>query len=370
MLTRKSKIEIREQPTNRSPPRAFTMVLVLGFVLAAVSAVCNGSFAALSKKYPSDPHVFNLQFCFGVLVSSMLAPAFYTFSGSEFGVTPFGIGAGLLLVLSTLFSFLAIPRVGLAIGQGVWGGVAILVSFLWGAIGPSEISNPLRSLPLSAMAIGYLLFGIYGILLSARYSTTGGAGGTSNPTASDDETEALLAEGPESETAVQLTEGGSQRGGRFAAGMVCAVLVGLFGGSILAPLAFVSDELSGIGFLPSFGIGAFASGVLIDGTYLVVHRRTSPSLGVIVRTALPGMAAGLVWNAGNVCSILAMGSIGNLSYGVAYPIMQCALFVSGLWGIFYFKEVTGRVAIGAFFVSGFVLIGGAVILSIYGPTPD
>jgi drug/metabolite transporter (DMT)-like permease len=49
------------------------MVLVLGFVLAAVSAVCNGSFAALSKKYPSDPHVFNLQFCFGVLVSSMVS---------------------------------------------------------------------------------------------------------------------------------------------------------------------------------------------------------------------------------------------------------------------------------------------------------
>jgi hypothetical protein len=234
--------------------------------------------------------------------------------------------------LSTLFSFLAIPRVGLAIGQGVWGGVAILVSFLWGAIGPSEISNPLRSLPLSAMAIGYLLFGIYGILLSARYSTTGGAGGTSNPTASDDETEALLAEGPESETGVQLTEGGSQRGGRFAAGMVCAVLVGLFGGSILAPLAFVSDELSGIGFLPSFGIGAFASGVLIDGTYLVVHARTSPSLGVIVRTALPGMAAGLVWNAGNVCSILAMGSIGNLSCTCVSQNCVHKLRVQGRWG--------------------------------------
>eukprot|EP00038_Savillea_parva_P002608 m.115843 g.115843 ORF g.115843 m.115843 type:complete len:347 (-) comp10894_c1_seq4:137-1177(-) len=342
----------------------------LGFIFAALSAVCNGSFAALSKVYPNDPQVFNLQLCFGVLVSSMLAPAFYTFSGNTFGVTYYGIIAGLLLVLSTLFSFLAIPRIGLAISQGVWGGVAILVSFLWGAIGPDEISSKIRSLPLSVLAIAYLIFGIYGILLSERFSTSRDA---EEP---DDfeggERAGLLA----SQHAMGDGETGLQRKEepinpqRFAAGLVSAILTGCFGGSILVPLSFVPDEYSGIGFLPSFGIGAAGSGLLITGSYLIYHRATTPSLGKIVCSSLPGMAAGVIWNAGNVFSILAMGPLGNLTYGVAYPIMQCALFVSGLWGIFYFKEVTGTAAIAGFFGSGVVLIGGAVILSLFGPRQD
>lgn len=47
--------------------------------------------------------------------------------------------AGMLFVLAGLFSFLAIPELGLAIAQGVWGGSAVLVSFLWGAVGPTKV---------------------------------------------------------------------------------------------------------------------------------------------------------------------------------------------------------------------------------------
>eukprot|EP00035_Acanthoeca_spectabilis_P009733 m.171718 g.171718 ORF g.171718 m.171718 type:complete len:341 (-) comp14819_c0_seq4:73-1095(-) len=337
----------------------------VGFILAAGSAVCNGSFAALSKVYPTDPQVFNLQFCVGVFLSSLLAPAFYSFSGSEFGVTPYGVIAGLLLVLSTLFSFLAIPRIGLAIGQGVWGGVAIVVSFLWGAIGPDEISNPVKSLPLSSMAIAYLILGVFGMLLSQRYSTTNG---DYKESIADDTTSLLVSESGNAGT-VQAVQRDTNAG-RLLAGLVCAVLVGCFGGSILVPLSFVPDKYSGIGFLPSFGIGAGGSGFLITSCYLLYHRATAPSLTSIVSKSAPGIAAGVVWNVGNVCSILAMGPAGNLSYGVAYPIMQCALFVSGLWGILWFEEIQGTTAIMGFFLSGGVLIGGAVVLSLYGPQPN
>ena len=60
------------------------------------------------------------------------------------------------------------------------------------------------------------------------------------------------------------------------------------------------------------------------------------------------------------------GSSG-LSYGVAYPIMQCALFVSGIWGVFLFKEIQGTRAIVAFFAFGGILLGGAAMLGAYGP---
>mmetsp|Transcript_126967 Transcript_126967/g.179149 ORF Transcript_126967/g.179149 Transcript_126967/m.179149 type:complete len:342 (-) Transcript_126967:226-1251(-) len=336
----------------------------LGFGLAAASAVCNGSFAALSKIWPIDPLIFNLHFCCGVFLSSMIAPTFYTITGNEMGVTVFGVLGGVLLVLSTLFSFLAIPRIGLAIGQGVWGGVAIIVSFLWGAVGPSEISNPVKSLTLSIIAVAYLILGIFGILLSERFSST-----HLIPKYADalDENSNLITNPENLEDNTVQDSDTEVRATSTTVGLICAVLVGCFGGSILVPLSFVDDKYGGIGFLPSFGIGALASGVLLVGGSLVNDRTRIPSVKTFIQTSPPGMASGVVWNAGNVCSILAMGPAGNLSYGVAYPIMQCALFISGLWGIFYFKEIQGKVAIFGFLLSGTVLIGGAVVLGLYGP---
>lgn len=329
----------------------------LGFLLATASAVCNGSFAAISKSYPNDPLIFNLHFCVGILLSSMVVPVFFTYSGNEFGVPPVGLVAGLLLVLSTTCAFLAVPRCGLAIGQGVWGGVAVIVSFLWGAVGPSEISGPLRSTPMSMLALFFLLCGIYGILLSDRFKIN----------------KEGIQKAPLDARTKLLSDDDTSRSGKndlqrkeFIFGIGYAVLVGIFGGSILVPLSFVESKYDGIGFLPSFGVGSIVSGATITSIYIFANKNTTPAWMQIFKTSPPGIAAGIVFNIGNICSIIAMGS-GGLSYGVAQPIMQCALFISGLWGIFYFKEVHGMIAISGFFLSGAVLIGGAVILGVYGP---
>jgi predicted phage tail protein len=53
----------------------------------------------------------------------------------------------------------------------------------------------------------------------------------------------------------------------------------------------------------------------------------------------------------------------------AYPIMQCSLFISGIWGVFVFKEIVGWRAILVFFLSGGVLLGGAAQLGAFGPAP-
>ena len=109
----------------------------LGFVLAAASAFFNGSFAALSKLEPVresnvSPPVFNFFLTLGVAASCLVATPFVPATGHEIGICWQGILAGTLLVLATYFSFVAIPHVGVSVGQGVWGGTAILVSFLWG----------------------------------------------------------------------------------------------------------------------------------------------------------------------------------------------------------------------------------------------
>ena len=44
-------------------------------------------------------------------------------------------------------------------------------------------------------------------------------------------------------------------------------------------------------------------------------------------------------------------------------LMQCALFFAGLWGVFLFKESKG-LAVVIFFVSGAVLLAGAILLTL------
>jgi len=54
-----------------------------------------------------------------------------------------GILAGLFQDLALTFSFLAIPKVGLSIGQGVWGGTSIIVAVILGIVVQHDaISSP------------------------------------------------------------------------------------------------------------------------------------------------------------------------------------------------------------------------------------
>jgi glucose uptake protein GlcU len=48
------------------------------------------------------------------------------------------------------------------------------------------------------------------------------------------------------------------------------------------------------------------------------------------------MWAGVLWAAGNFCSIVAVLKLGQ---AVGYSSVQASIMVSGLWGLFYYKEV-------------------------------
>jgi len=75
--------------------------------------------------------------------------------------------------------------------------------------------------------------------------------------------------------------------------------------------------------------------------------------------ALPGIISGIVWNIGNILSMLAIGIIG---YTIAYPILYCGIFIAGLWGMFLFKEIRGNAA-ALYWGSGFLILTGIILLS-------
>jgi len=350
-----------------------------GLVLAALSAVFNGSFASVFK-LPSvaacelDPLLFQLYVSFGAFLSSLLVLPFLQYNptvavdvdaGTNIVFDPLGLLAGGLFVLAITFSFQAVDAIGVALGQGLWGGGAILVSYIWGV---AVFGNAVSSAGLALVALVLLCMGVLGIAFSAPLGRMLAALWVSD---ADCRQPDLLQVETFSESTGEDWRGGLSRDlpgvsveaadiqgkKQMVAGLVFACLVGLSGGSILVPMHYVEVADSGLAFVLSFGTGAL---VVSPCVCLLAfgYRGRIPPLH-LRQTLWAGILSGFLWNAGNVCSIAA---IPRLGYSIAYPILQCALFVSGLWGVFAFREIKGA-AIIVFFVSGTILVAGALCLA-------
>ena len=76
--------------------------------------------------------------------------------------------------------------------------------------------------------------------------------------------------------------------------------------------------------------------------------------------AIPGFISGLLYSLGNFCSMIAISHLGQ---GVGFSFVQLSMLVSGLWGIFYFEEITGKENIFKWFASAVLAIIGILWLS-------
>lgn len=333
---------------------------MIGMLIAFLSCCFNGSFpvcARFQRGAPIDPVLFNGIACVGVFLSSLPVALI---AGREYSFTLGGLLGGSLFVFAALFSFLAIPLAGLAISQATWCCSAILVAFTWGAFGPSPIAQPMKSVELSFVALLLLIGGALIIVSCEPIAALFGGNRRVTDCADSRELDQELEGGG----GVSASQGPSAS--RTATGILSALSVGLFGGSVLVPMKFVPQADAGLGSVFSFGLGALLAGLLVTGGYWygIAGHRGKPTLPC--DAVLAGLASGAMWNAGNVCSIIAQGPPFNLAYGIAYPILQCAAFFGGLWGILVFKEVQGK-AIGVFTCGSLVLLVGIVCLSMFGP---
>lgn len=55
-----------------------------------------------------------------------------------------------------------------------------------------------------------------------------------------------------------------------------------------------------------------------------------------------------------------------LGMTIAFPLAQCEMVVAGFWGLVLFSELKGIARIVHFFLGAAVLLGGAVLLSLFG----
>lgn len=83
------------------------------------------------------------------------------------------------------------------------------------------------------------------------------------------------------------------------------------------------------------------TGVLLAAPFVTLGTLLASRRGLSLAAdaaSLPGMLSGAIWNIGNICSVVAVHDPG-VGLAIAYPIMQCGLFVAGIWGILLHQEL-------------------------------
>ena len=154
-------------------------------------------------------------------------------------------------------------------------------------------------------------------------------------------------------------------------GIAGAAVNGLWGANNLIPLHYAAKEgFGGAGYLISYATGSLLVNVvlwLFYFMYYVYDKNCSiweayeclPSF-YIRELGAAGILAGVLYSMGNFASIMAVSYLGQ---GVGYSFCQTSILVSGLWGIFYFREITGREIIVKWLLSAVVTVVGIIWLS-------
>jgi len=335
----------------------------LGYIAVAGAILFFGSFAVplKTKKVQEakvDPVIFQLYYSVSIFVSSWLVLTYVPFVFTYFGI----IGAA-LWVPASILSIVAINHLGMSIAVGVWCGVTVLTSFLWGAIAFSK-EEKLRSLPLAILALFLLILGIVGLSFSnTDFVKNAGKKQKGYSRINDEETSLKNGERKySSETDAQKNhkapEQSAQR--KPIIGFICALILGLMNGSMMVPLRYTPKEAQGINYIVSFAIGVLIVTPICAIVYFLV-RRKKPEFHFRV-AVIPGLITGLLWNLGNFFSIYATLYLGLT---IGFPLTQTCLVVSGLWGMLVYKELSGARTIILWIISVIVLLAGATLLALF-----
>mmetsp|Transcript_1581 Transcript_1581/g.2831 ORF Transcript_1581/g.2831 Transcript_1581/m.2831 type:complete len:383 (-) Transcript_1581:160-1308(-) len=345
-----------------------------GWAAAVVAMLAFGSFGVPIKSDASnsvdiDPLVFQTYKTIMCFLTSWIV----LLLGQDFTFTPWGIVSGLCWVPGGVAFIYGVRNAGLAVIQGISATFIVLVSFIWGIF---IFQEGVRSTLDATGAVGLMCIGLWGMSYYSSPEVLRHELGPDSSTSNNENTEEenpsannigylnvqqedesqfedeLQYPGNTTEIEVKQLDYVDVYGYRICRrkmGLAAAVFNGVWGGSIMAPMHYSKGNTGGLGYVISFAIGAsivtlflwimrYAYHVNRTGSF-VKGFEALPSFHVRVMW-LAGGTAGTLWSIGNICSMISVEYLGE---GVGYSVVQSAMLVSGMWGIFWFKEVIGIV---------------------------
>mmetsp|Transcript_12119 Transcript_12119/g.17768 ORF Transcript_12119/g.17768 Transcript_12119/m.17768 type:complete len:337 (-) Transcript_12119:183-1193(-) len=326
----------------------------IGWFAALISILAFGSFGAPIKspvvqQLQVDPLVFQSYKTFLCFVTSW--PIFF-FGGIPFSFTSWGIVSGFFWVPGGIATVYAIQSAGLAVSIGVGNSCIVLVSFIWGIfIFKEDIYSKIGA----CVAIIFMMAGIVGMSV---YS----AAKAPEYEECDDEEKEEVNDGENNSNNCSSNNDAVSVFGcklkRRTLGIMAAVFNGTWGGSIMVPMHFSNTTTSGLGYVISFAIGASIVTLLC---WMLVYLSGHPLPSLHIRQIWRhGCLSGLLWSIGNVGSMISVQYLGE---GVGYSVIQAAMLVAGLWGIFFFREITQSLTIIKWFLSAALTVSGILLLS-------
>ena len=170
-----------------------------------------------------------------------------------------------------------------------------------------------------------------------------------------------------------LTKPQSMTVTRHQMGILGAIVNGAWGGCNMIPLHYAirDDGLSGADYLISFATGSLIVNVIMWIILFLYHfhqRKGVVSEAIealpkfhLRQLGMPGLMAGLLYSLGNFGSILAVAYLGQAA---GFSFCQMQLFVSGLWGVFCFREIRGCEIVTKWFMAAMVAVVGIIWLGI------
>lgn len=344
---------------------------------AAVAILFWGTFAVPMKtKSVEDaklnPFVFQLYMSVGIFLSSWLVLLV-----EPFAWTPYGAVASFIWATGSLFAVPTIRDLGVSVGQGVWSGFVAVTAFLWGVFGHSLFSifgdDPMRDPLMASIGLAVLVLGMLGLACVGSIAATAQSR-PGNRYAINSESQPFL-DRPSSlgrRSLPRIVAAPPASKPNMMRGFLTALIVGVTGGSTLVPMKFAPeipfrDGTRSVIFALSFGMSVLPISICLNVLPVLWQWGELPKFHV--RTcALPGILSGVLWNLANIGSIYAVQE--PLGLTVGYPLTQCCLVVAGLFGICYYKEVSGALHVGMWLASALTLLGGAAMLGVYGSAAD
>lgn len=273
----------------------------LGILAALGAALAWGTYMVPFKKSKSiNLAQFQFLMTLGIGVSGLAASLIL---GFPLSLNIYGLLSGVLWALANSIFLVAVPNLGLAKAVPVGSSLVISLSFLWG-IAFKEMPDGIMT---GILGIVFIILGV-----------------------------------------AVISSVGSAKSQNIKKGLLAAVLAGSIWGSQLVPIKV--GQVATKDFFFSLCIGIFISGLIIF---------LKKKIKFTKETIKEGVLSGLIWNIGNLLSLLSLSIIGLSKMG---PISQSATLVAVFWGLFYFKELSGRKARLQILIGAAILFTGVVIM--------
>eukprot|EP00536_Pseudo-nitzschia_multiseries_P017949 jgi/Psemu1/321262/estExt_fgenesh1_pm.C_19690001 len=359
-----------------------------GWVAAFVAAASYGTYGVPikhTKKLDIHPLVFQSYKTFVMFVTCWGVK----FLGEEIAFTRWGLLSGFMWVVGGCGGIYAIRMAGLAIAVGTWASIMIMINFFFGIL---LFQEPVYDIWGTLCSFLLLIVGLLGMSHYSRnevnYHSLETIERTEDPSQQEQEQEQ-----EQEEQQHQIEYHVSFFGGLVSltkrqCGIVGAVMNGFFTGGSLLPLHYAEKEgFGGARYFPSYGVGAMIANVLLWVLFYAVRvardrcmrmrmRGTGTGTPMIDESRaaitamprwhfrelwLPGLLAGLMLSVAMFSTIIAITYLGQ---GVGNSIVQSKILVSGLWGIFWYKEVVGTKTITKWFASAGVCMIAIIWLSL------